>query len=275
MKRTLMLKAMALFGLSGVVSASERMSFWKRIQPPEDIGTYGHLIDYLFNFTTYLNLFFFFLVCAGLFGFSYFYSAKRHKKALYTHGKSKKEIIAVLVIAAAVFLMIDMQITRISAHDYQEVFMKFPDETKEDVYRVEVMAQQWMWNVRAPGKDGVFNTVDDIVTNNDFHVPMNKKVVFQIISKDVIHALYIPNVRMKVDATPGKITRMWAEFKKAGTYEVACAEMCGTHHYKMQARLIVHTPEEFEEWQNSAQAIALAVNTTEEPENFWGWQWKN
>jgi len=272
MKRTLKFVALMLTLSTGLASASEKMSLWQRMQPPEDIGTYGHLIHYLFNFTTYLNIFFFGLVCIGIFGFSFLYSAKRHKKPLYTHGKNKKEILTVVGIALAVFIIIDMQITRISAHDYQTVFMNFPKG--KDVYKVEVMAQQWMWNVRLPGKDDVFNTLDDIVTNNDFHVPVNKKVVFQIISKDVIHALYIPNIRMKVDATPGKITRMWAEFTKPGIYEIACAEICGTHHYKMRARLVVHDAEDFVKWQESAQAIALTVNNPEEPDNFWGWQWK-
>jgi cytochrome c oxidase subunit 2 len=275
MKRTLLFAIIMLTGTASLVQASEKMSLWQRMQPPEDIGTYGHLIHYLFNFTTYLNLFFFLLVCIGIFGFSFLYRASRHKKALYTHGKTKKEIWIVVGIALAVFILIDMQITRISAEDYQNVFMNFPDEKKEEVYKVEVMAQQWMWNVRVPGKDGIFNTIDDIVTNNDFHVPMDKKVVFQIISKDVIHALYIPNILMKIDATPGKITRMWAEFKKAGTYEIACAEICGTNHYKMAARLIVHTPEDFAKWQEAAQAMALTVNNPEEPDSFWGWQWKN
>ena len=46
------------------------MSFWDSFQPPEDISTNGHLITWLFNYTTYVNLFWFALVCIGLFGFS-------------------------------------------------------------------------------------------------------------------------------------------------------------------------------------------------------------
>src|SRR5690606_26452685 len=61
-------------------------SFWSIIQPPEDISTTGKLIDYLFDFTTYLNVFYFILLCIGLFGFSFYYYYKRHPKAYYTYG---------------------------------------------------------------------------------------------------------------------------------------------------------------------------------------------
>ena len=86
------------------------MSFWDSFQPPEDISTNGHLITWLFNYTTYVNLFWFALVCIGLFGFSLIYSAKRHKKPFYTHGTERKHYFITAFIGLAVFLSVDMVI---------------------------------------------------------------------------------------------------------------------------------------------------------------------
>lgn len=241
---------------------------------PEDISTNGHLIDALFDYTTALNIFFFLLVCIGIFGFSFLYSKKRHPKAYYTYGNKKTHLIVTTVIGAAVFLAIDLNITRMSNNDLLGTFWNFPKEEDRPI-KVEVLAQQWMWNFRYAGKDGVFNTADDVLTNHDLVVPANRKIEFRITSKDVIHSLYLPNARIKVDAIPGRITRMWVELTKTGTFDVACAEMCGTHHYMMKAQMRVLSQEDFDNWQNEAQRIAIFGNDKENLDNYWGWKWEN
>lgn len=255
------------------VSASESMSFWQRISPPEDISTHGHLIDWLFMYTTVLNLFFFTLVCIGLFGFSYLYYYKRHPVPYYTYGNKKAHILVATIIGLAVFLSIDLNITRISNNDYTGVFINFPDEEKEDVVRIQVMAQQWAWEFRYAGKDGVFNTEDDVVLVNDLRLPVDRKVVFQMTSKDVIHSLFFPNARLKTDAIPGRITRMWFELTKPGEYDIACAEMCGVYHYRMQARLRVYEGYEFDRWLEEAQEKAIQEADPGDFDRFWGWAW--
>lgn len=263
------------FYLALFVNSSEaatKVSFWESIKPPIDISTNGHLIDSLFMLTTWLIIFFFAFVCLGIFGFSYFYGKKKHPKALYVHGTSKKHIAIVAGIGALVFIMVDMQITTISNRDYVNVFLNYPKES-EDIVRVQVLGQQWAWNFRYAGKDGIFNTEDDVVTLNDLRLPVNKKVIFQLTSKDVIHALYFPNARIKVDAMPGRISRMWYELTKLGVYDIACAEMCGTYHYRMQAKLTVYSQEDYLAWQNEMQERATFVTDKENPDVFWGWKW--
>jgi cytochrome c oxidase subunit 2 len=260
------------FKILTIGAHASEMSLWDRMKPPVDISTNGHLIDSLFHLTTYLILFFFVLVVLGLFGFSYLYQKKKHPKPLYVDGTSKKHIAIVAGIASLVFIVIDMQITGISNHDYMEVFNKWPKETS-DVVRVEVLGQQWAWNFRYAGKDGIFNTEDDIVTLNDLRLPINKKIVFQITAKDVIHSFYLPNTRLKNDAIPGKISKMWVELTKTGEYEIACAHICGTFHYRMKGRMMVYTPEEFEQWQDE---MSKRTNFAVEKENadlYWGWKW--
>ena len=98
------------------------MSLWERMAPPEDISVHGHLIDFLFAYTSWLNLFFFALVCIGLFGFSYLYHHKRHPKPYFTYGNKKNHILVATAMGILVFLTIDLNITRMSNDDYVEVF---------------------------------------------------------------------------------------------------------------------------------------------------------
>ncbi|MDA9189451.1 cytochrome c oxidase subunit II [bacterium] len=261
------------FLIMGSVFA-EDMSLWQRIQPPEDISINGHHIDWLFNYTTVICGFFFLLVCIGLFGFSWKYSEKRSVKAIYTYGNKKVHSLVILVIGAAVFFGADTAITVVSNNAYKDIFVNWPGEN-EDVFKVQVMAQQWAWNFRYAGPDGTFNTDDDIISLNDLRIPNNKKVVIQMISKDVIHSLFLPNIRRKVDAIPGRVTRIWFQATKPGVYDIACAEMCGTHHYKMKAKLTVYNQEDFNDWQNHASLLANVEANPENPDLYWGWKWMN
>ena len=253
---------------------ADDMTFWETIAPPEDISVNGHHIDWLFNYTTVVCLFFFTLVCIGLFGFSWKYSEKRSKGAYYTYGNKRIHSIVIFIIGAFVFFGADTAITVISNDGYKNIFVNWPKED-EDVYKVQVMAQQWAWNFRYPGADGTFNTDDDIITLNDLRIPTNRKVVLQMISKDVIHSFFLPNVRRKVDVIPGRVTRMWFQATKAGEYGIACAEMCGTHHYLMQAKLTVYNPDDFQEWQGHAASIAEVDANPDDPNLYWGWKWTN
>ncbi len=257
-----------------VVKASEQMSLWERMQPPVDISTSGHLIHWLFNYTTYVNLFWFALVCIGLFGFSFLYWEKRHKKALYTHGNEKKHLMITAFIGLGVFLSVDLVITKVTTRDMKEVFWNFPVNDPELV-KVQVLGQQWAWNFRYAGVDGEFNTADDVVQLNKLVVPVNKKVMIQMTAKDVIHAFYIPNARIKADAIPGRFSKLWFDTTKTGNYEIACAEMCGNHHYLMKAQLTVLNQEDFDRWVKESQQIAIATNDTENMDLRWGWKWES
>jgi cytochrome c oxidase subunit 2 len=237
-----------------------------------DISTSGHLILWLFNYTTYVNLFWFALLCVGLFGFSYLYSSRRHKKALYTHGNEKKHLMITAFIGLGVFLSVDMVITKVSTHDMKEVFWKFP-ENEPEVIKVQVLAQQWAWNFRHAGRDGEFNTADDVVELNKLVVPVGKKVMIQMTSKDVIHSLYIPNIYLKADAIPGRFAKLWFDTTMTGKFDIACAEMCGIHHYLMKAQLQVLSTEDYDRWVNETQERAIATNDTEDTNLRWGWQW--
>ena len=264
--------------LGAYASPDTAMGFWQRIAPPRDISVegFGSKIDWLFGYITILDTFYFALVCIGLFGFSYRYSAKRHQTPYYTYGNKPQHLITTMAIGLLVFFTLDIFIAIRSNTDLQEVYWNFPDAQSEEVLRVQVQAQQWAWNFRYSGPDEVFNTLDDVITFNDLRIPAGKKVVFQLTAKDVIHAFYLPNFRIKVDAMPGRISRMWIQTKdnETGIFEIACAEMCGTYHYKMAARLRVLSPADFADWQQEARQIAQVANDPDNPDQLWGWEWE-
>lgn len=249
-------------------------NFLEMIRPPEDISTMGHHITWLFNYTTVMNLIYFALVCGGIFGFSYFYHHKRHKKAYYTHGNDRIHAFVTAGIGLAVFLSIDMMITVISNNDFTKINLQFPDPKKEKVVRIEVLAQQWAWHFRYPGASGEFRSKDDVVMTNKLVIPKGYKLLVHMTSKDVIHSLYFPNAKVKVDAIPGRVTRLWFEPTKTGIYDIACAEMCGTYHSLMSAKLHVLEWDEYERWLESSRTIATQVYDEQNLDLVWGWPWQ-
>jgi cytochrome c oxidase subunit 2 len=73
-------------------------------------------------------------------------------------------------------------------------------------------------------------------------------VAFQLESRDVLHSFWVPSLRLKQDAVPGRTIHGWFRATKTGTFDISCAEICGTGHTSMRAALVVQTPEEFDRW---------------------------
>jgi cytochrome c oxidase subunit 2 len=150
---------------------------------------------------------------------------------------------------------------------WSSVKMSVPDEKDSTV--VEIVGEQFNWNVRYPGVDGKFGKTrpdlvdfanplgidpsdpagaDDIVTVNDMHFPVGKPVLARLSSKDVIHSFFIPSFRIKQDATPGLVIPMWFEPTLEGDYEVTCAQLCGVGHAIMRADVKVESQADFDKW---------------------------
>ena len=145
-------------------------------------------------------------------------------------------------------------------------YIRVPD----NAIHVEVMAWQWGWKYRLPGKDGKLGTSnnriisdenpygmnmedpngkDDVfVESNELHLLKDRPVKILLRSIDVLHNFYVPQFRSKMDAVPGTITYYWFEPNKIGDYEVLCAEYCGVAHYAMRGRVIVENEENYNKW---------------------------
>jgi len=113
-----------------------------------------------------------------------------------------------------------------------------------------------------------------VVTLNDIRIPVNAPVIFQIASADVIHSFWIPNMRVKQDAMPGMINRMWVSAKETGQVDIACTQHCGTNHYKMRGTLTVLTAEEYAKWIAEASANGARSHNPDDKDSHWGWDWR-
>jgi cytochrome c oxidase subunit 2 len=145
---------------------------------------------------------------------------------------------------------------------------------------IQVVAQQFDWNVRYPGKDGKFGKQDmtlvtetnlfgirpddedgkdDVQTATQIHVPVNKPIILYLTSKDVIHSFKVIALRVTQDAIPGMRIPTWFKATKEGTYQINCAQLCGNGHYAMsRGMLIVESQEAFDKWLTSKQGAATS-----------------
>jgi len=206
---------------------------------PENVSTYGQDIDFLFRLIYYITGGVFVLVAATLIAFLILYRHKEGRRATYTHGNTALEIVWTIVPA-----LILVVLTVLGVPTWARIEMQRPHS---DIH-IRITAKQFNWEVTYPGPDGKFDTEDDLTLDNEVHVPVGKPIVLHIRSKDVIHAVYIPNLRFQQDAVPGREVLQWFEATKPGKYEMPCAELCGFGHSGMKGYLFVHTPEEYQEW---------------------------
>jgi cytochrome c oxidase subunit 2 len=140
----------------------------------------------------------------------------------------------------------------------------------EDASTVEVLGQQWNWNYRFPGRDGVLGKVDSklitlenpfgmsaedpagaddvLVSTPELHIPMGKPIKFELRSKDVNHQYAVPQFRVKMDMVPGMVTYFWLTPTRTGSFDALCEQLCGTAHFAMRGRVVVDEQKDFDEW---------------------------
>jgi cytochrome c oxidase subunit 2 len=196
---------------------------------------------------------------------------------------SRRAVLLVVGVTTAIFLAVDGNLFVTSTRDLVGVFLAVSAaEAEPGAVRIEINAQQWVWNARYAGQDGAFATDDDVVSASDVRVPVGRPVIVQLASSDVVHSFYVPAFRVKLDAVPGRIATAWFRPTRAGEYEIACAQFCGVHHHLMRGTVTVMDGGAFDRW--------IAVARTEEPTRErppgvdpaadpadarrWGWPWR-
>ncbi len=106
---------------------------------------------------------------------------------------------------------------------------------------IEVTALQFAFLFHYPQGD---------IISGELHVPIDQPVSMRLESKDVIHAFWVPEFRIKQDIIPGQPTVLNFTPTKAGRYPIICAELCGPYHGSMRSTVIVEEPKEYNEWFN-------------------------
>jgi cytochrome c oxidase subunit II len=213
----------------------------------------------------------------------------RHPVANYTGVKSHASSYAEVGVAAVEGILLFAFAIPIWAARVDRI----PPESEALV--VQVTAEQFAWNVRYAGPDGVFGRTDiklidlqnnplgldrsdpaakdDVTTLNQLYLPANTPIIVKLKSKDVIHSFGVPEFRVKQDAIPGLTIPVWfvptvttAEMQaRTGNpefqYEIACAQLCGLGHYRMRGFVTVLAADEFQGWMETEQEKLKDVET--------------
>jgi cytochrome c oxidase subunit 2 len=109
----------------------------------------------------------------------------------------------------------------------------------DEAIQIYAVGKQWMWK---------FQHLEGQREINELHVPLGRAVKVTMTSEDVLHSLYFPSFRQKMDVIPGRYTTLWFEATKAGTYHIFCAEYCGTNHSRMIGQVVVMEPTSYQAW---------------------------
>jgi len=228
-----------------------------------------------------------------LFYFSYRYQHKPTRRALFFPDNNRLEFIWTIVPAVVLTALVVYGLF---------VWNNVMKPAPENAEIIEVMGYQFAWKVRYPGKDGElgahdFRLIDatnefgldftdrlafDDFTPREMHLPKGKPVEFRIRARDVLHSVFAPHFRLKMDAVPGMPTRFWFIPTKSTAdmrietgnpefnYEIACAEVCGRGHFSMRLLVVVDEPADYEKWKAEQQPW-LSKNPeymTKVPENL-------
>ena len=231
---------------------------------------HGVVTDRLFWITMAVTGFIFILTHILLFWFSYHYQYKENKRAAFYPDNNKLEIIWTLVPAVVLTVLV------ISGW---KAWSDITSPAPENAHVVEIMGYQFAWDVRYPGADQQLGDYDyrlttatnsrgiDFTDKNSFDdfpsqnvvIPKGEPVLFNIRARDVLHSVFAPHMRLKMDAVPGMPTRFWFTPNKTTEemraelgdeefeFEIACTEICGAGHFSMRKVIKVVEPE-YRKW---------------------------
>ncbi len=214
---------------------------------PESFSTFGRDIDRLYYVILWITGVVFVLTEGLLVWILVRYRHREGRRAAHIHGHRTLEMVWTTV-TGVIVLGLAVASTGVWHHVKRDV----PAGAME----VIVTAKQYEWNVTYPGPDGLLGTDDDFTRRNALDVPDARPVLVHLRSEDVIHSFFLPELRVKQDALPGKSIRVWFEATRPGTYVIGCAELCGLGHYRMQGQLTVHAAADYQDWMQAALAEA-------------------
>lgn len=223
---------------------------------PDNASNLAGGVDNVLLFITVISVFFFLLISIVLIVFAVKYRRKtENDETPYLTGNELLEVIWTVI--PSVLLMI------IFAWGYIEFReMRNPPE---DATEVNVIAKQWLWQ---------FDYYNGKKTINELYVQQGRPIRMVMRSDDVLHSFFVPDFRVKQDILPGNYTQLWFTPTKTGTFELFCAEYCGTGHSQMLAKVHVLSPESYAIWEkgtgvDKGTAVASGLPPAERGEQLY------
>lgn len=197
----------------------------------------------------------------------FIWQGSRRKHVANRQADARTERLVSMALGFVMAVVAEGGVLAIGIPVWGEYFMASPPE---NALRIEVTGTQFVWYARYPGPDGELGRLradlidsdsnpigldesdpraaDDIVFPGEVFAPVGRPVVIRLRSTDVIHSFFVPSLRVKQDAVPGMTPEVLFVPTKEGSYEIACAELCGLGHYRMQGFFNIVSSDEFESW---------------------------
>ena len=212
---------------------------------PPQASTMASRVDNLMLYMLVVTVFFTILIAVLLVVFAIKYRKRSdHDKTPAIHGSNLLEVtwtVIPLILVTVMFFW--------GAHVYFD--QMYPPANAMEVF---VTGKQWMWKFQHPsGKREI----------NDLHVPAGRPVKLIMATEDVIHDLFIPAFRVKMDVMPGKYNTTWFHATKPGEYHLFCNQYCGKDHARMVGKVIVMEPADYELWLSGGVRDETPVKTGE------------
>ncbi len=207
-------------------------------------GDFALMVDKLFRTTLFWATVVFVLVeGALLFVIFKFRGKPDDPEPKQVHGNTMVEVIWT-AIPALVLAMIAVPTVR-------TIFRTYERPKGAEVLQVEVIGHQWWWEFRYPQLG--------LTTANELHVPVGRTVSLKMITQDVLHSFWIPQLAAKRDVFPNRSTTLWFKAEESGDYPGQCAEFCGLQHGRMAFQVIAQSVDEFDVYVGRMQATGGPV----------------
>ena len=288
---------------------------YTKVLLPESASEHGYTYDRLLVISFIVIFIVQTITQALLHYYTYKFRGIKGRKASFITHNNKLELVWTVIPAIVLFVLILYGMSTWSD------IMNFDED--EDALVVELYAAQWNWKARYSGDDNVLgdanvrflndfdgrnivgidssdpNGLDDIVVTNEFHLPVDRKVIFKIRSQDVLHSAYMPHFRAQMNCVPGMITEFSFTPTKTTAdmrmnpdvvdkvnrinkirydnsqeliakgeeplepyqfdYLLLCAKICGSSHYNMQMKIIVESEKDFNKWLNQQNTFSEII----------------
>ncbi len=164
------------------------------------------------------------------------------------HGSTALEIVWTII---PIIIIVALSISTV-----HYAFALETPQTGKGTVQVQVIGHQFWWEFRYPGTG--------VVTANQVHIPVGKKVNFSLQSADVVHSFWVPRLGGKTDLIPGRTNTLWLEASKPGVYYGQCAQLCGAGHAYMKFTVLAQSPAAYKAWLQHMQHDTVSVTTPEE-----------
>jgi len=116
----------------------------------------------------------------------------------------------------------------------------------EEVTYIQVEAYRYGWTFYYNGSS--FDQGTDVTSTGTLRLPADQEVNLRVTSTDWLHAFHVPSLGLKADAFPGQYNYLRTVPTETGTYQLYCAEYCGSGHSQMLGTVEVMPQDEYDQW---------------------------